>query len=116
MLSTTLNTRLEAVICGCGCKRDEETVFRGGGCNFFLDGGLGQVILLIKKLVYFQVVRRILEEFKDREEIGIGVMGEGKGAACDEDSSVWFCVECGHCRISVQERGEGQMSAGGGVQ
>ena len=28
--------------------------------------------------------------------------GEGKGAACDEDSSVWFCVELGHCHFSVR--------------
>lgn len=26
---------------------------------------------------------------------------------CDEDSSVWFCVECEHCRINMRGRGAG---------
>lgn len=62
MLSTRLNTKLEAVICGCGCKRDKETVWVFF-CNFF-GGGVGAGdITDKKKLVCFQVVRRILEEF-----------------------------------------------------
>ena len=27
---------------------------------------------------------------------------------CDEDSSVWFCVECGHCHFRMPGRDKGQ--------
>lgn len=42
--------------------------------------------------------------------------GGGLGAVCDEASSVWFYVEYRHSHISMQERGWGLTSAGGGVQ
>lgn len=35
----------------------------GGGCNFSWEEGVGAGDITDKKLVYFQVVRRILEEF-----------------------------------------------------
>lgn len=40
----------------------------------------------------------------------------GLGAVCDEASSVWFYVEYRHSHISMQGRGRGLTSAGGGIQ
>lgn len=81
MLSTTLNTRLEAVICSRGCKRDKETVFGGFFVIFFLEGGLGAGEITDKKISQFsgskKNFRGVLGSVGNRDRCN----GGGKGSS-----------------------------------